>query len=289
MNAKTNKTWWVTILLIMGTVTLTSCGEQEQAQTGALPTIVSAPYNPPTQAQAKAAYMKGFTLRYDVPVLEYPEEIKARAKAARLQKLKGNKKLLKLNMAVVKKTLNSGLVAKMRGEDKTIAEQLLKHMDNDDLDAVLDLGAQNDRMLDLMTMMAASERKSSKPVFTAQDYDNLVGSYKTRMKEFKIERCHWKPMKKLIGSGIEDMASLYGVRPPSGFDCVLEAHIKQNPRSVRPYDSTGYFIKSASGEWQYFGNYSGVGTSPRRLTLNPKILKNPEKAVKTLPFWELDI
>jgi len=282
---------YISVLLPVMLISLGACKQQEQAKTGALPTIVSAPYKAPTQSQAKAAYIRGFDLRYNVAELEYPSDIKARVKAARLKKLKGDKKLLKLNMAVVKKTLNGDILTKLRGEDKTIANQLLEHIEADDLDAVLDLGAHHDRMFDLMAMMAASDKKQGKPkiVFTAQDYDRLVNSYATRMQMFKVERCHWKPMKKLIGSGYEDMAHLHGERPASAFNCIIETHLKQNPRSTRAYDSTGYFSKSATGEWQYFGNYGGVGASPRRLKLNPKILKNPERAVRTLPFWELDI
>ena len=266
---------------------LNACNGQEQTQTGALPKIDSAPYKLPTQAQAKAAYIKGYKLRYDIPALEYPKEIKDRVRAARIQKLKKNKKLLKLNMAFVKKSLNSELIAKMRGEDKTISDQLMKHLKSDDLDAILDLGAHHERMFDLVTLFAAHEKQ--KVPLTAEDYDKHVKNYTQRMQMFKIENCRWKPMKKIIGAGYEEMASLYGERPSSGYDCVLEAHLEKNSRNLRAYDATGYFIKSAAGEWLYFGNYMGVGVRPHRLTLNPKILKNPEKAVKTLPYWEIDV
>jgi len=280
-----------TSCLALGVIGLSACGGKEQSQSGALPAITSAPYAAPGNLAAKKAYMVGFKQRYDIPVLEYPPEIKARAKAARLEKLKKNKKLLKLNMAVVKKTLTSEYVGKLTGHKKSMADELLGHMDKKDLDTLFDATKRNDQMWDLMATMAIADKKHGpqKPALTAHDYDKAVKAYDRRVKAFRIEKCRWTEMQKLIGSGYEKMAKIYGERPSHGYRCVTEAHITQNSRYDRPYDGTGFFIKSSAGEWQYFGKYTGVGVRPRRLELNAKIMKNPEKAIKRLPFWDLDI
>jgi len=84
---------------------------------------------------------------------------------------------------------------------------------------------------------------------------------------------------------------IYGIQPEYGYHCEMELVVssKTSRKYDRPIDDTAYFIKSDEGQWLYYGIFRSVGVRPRRMELHPLIMKSPERAVRTLPFWEMDI
>ncbi len=280
------------LILCLAAISLTACNIDEMSKPKKKTELVLPTYMPPNHMVAKKAYIEGFKLRYDIPELDYPDDIKQRVRFARIEILRRNEKYLKMNMGLVRAGLNSEYIATLRGQDKTIAEQILDDIDKKDFDAILDASVHNDRMWKMMTAVATTKKNKGKPrpPFTARDYDKAVRIYPSRIKSLKISECNWEHMIEYIGSGYDEMGVVHDERPPSAYKCDIETHIKSNARYNRPFDTKGYFFKSEkTGKWLYYGKFPSVRAKPRRLSLNPKILKNPEKAIRKLPFWEVDI
>jgi len=93
-----------------------------QEKSGLLPPITTPPYVAPTDLEAKKAYLYGFEGRYNRPEIDYPAEIKARVAAARLKKLKRSEKLMRANIRLARKAVNSGKLGELTGPDKEYAD-----------------------------------------------------------------------------------------------------------------------------------------------------------------------
>ena len=64
---------------------LVACGNEPK--TGIMPGIATGGYSAPTNADVSASYMGGFMARYDIPELDYPEDVKQSMKQTRLKRL----------------------------------------------------------------------------------------------------------------------------------------------------------------------------------------------------------
>ena len=282
---KSNSALALMIAVCSASVTLAGCGKSEpEVKTGAIPQITTGPDTPPSSLQAKKAYLAGFKARYDIPVLEYPPEIKARVEAARLKKLRSSEKLMKLNMAVVSKAMKTKTVQRQIGNDAAMNAQLAKMLDSKSPQNVM---AMSDQLLKYsMTMSTASKSKVALDGPAAQaEYDRVVKYYPGRVTGFKVDNCIWREMSENYRKGV--MTKVHKLSPTHAYNCGITVNVRSKTGAIRPRDYHAYFVKpNATADWLYFGGYMNVGAEPRRFELNPAILKNPEKAVRSMSIWD---
>jgi len=274
---------------MLSVLALSACSGKEAPKSGALPTIATAEYQPPTAQESTEAYLKGFEARYDIPYLDYPADIKARMKAARIEKLRNDKNLFELNVKLVKTAISSDELGKLTGRDGAIIKDLKNDLNTNDIETLM---RGSHEKIELMAKIATQQKKKQK--LSLQDrkdrYDSTVKAYPRRVISYSTDRCKWEPLKDLIYSGYKEMSRIHGEWPEKGFYCHTTLEVKTHGKYTREIDDYGFFAKSEkTGEWLYYGTYINVGVSPRRQQLNAEILENPERALKRLPFWEIDV
>jgi len=106
-------------------VGLAACSEPAP-KTGAMPGVATGGYDAPSNAEAAAAYMAGFQARYDIPELDYPEDIKLRIRQAK-------QKRFARDMAVAEKRqkIMSRLALTVLAQKDPEAKELLEKLKND--------------------------------------------------------------------------------------------------------------------------------------------------------------
>ena len=101
---------------------LAACGEPAP-KSGVMPGIAGGPYEAPKNAEAAAAYMAGFHARYDIPELDYPQDIKDRIRAAR------NKRFIRdMEVAEKRQVLMSKLALTVLAQKDPEAKEVLKKL-----------------------------------------------------------------------------------------------------------------------------------------------------------------
>ena len=250
-------------------VGLAACSEPAP-KTGAMPGVATGGYDAPSNAEAAAAYMAGFQARYDIPELDYPEDIKLRIRQAK-------QKRFARDMAVAEKRqkIMSRLALTVLAQKDPEAKELLEKLKNDskakpDTKDVTQIFAMFDR---------APQRVSLSKSERDRIYQNTIRDYKSDFRSLKIETCRWTEMTRLIGSGHEQMARIHGTHPTHGFKCAVDMKTEKNKGYPRIRHFNGFWVKMPSGEWAYYGKFRGVEITPRLQGLNQNLLKDPEGTI----------
>lgn len=256
-------------LPIILVIVLSACGETAP-KTGAMPGIANGGYDAPSNAEAAAAYMAGFQARYDIPELEYPEDIKARVRAARQAKMQTDMQVMEKRQEIIA-TLALTVLAQKDPE----AKKLLKDL-KDNPKAQPDTGS-----MDQMFAMIESQPKRHRLSETERQtiYHQAVRDYKSDFKSLTVNTCRWTEMKRLIGSRHEEMAFIHGSHPTHGYMCAVDLQIEKRKGYPRTSSFNDFWVKTHSGEWNYYGKYRNVGIGPRLQKLNPDILRDPEGTI----------
>lgn len=263
-------------LISVFAITIGSCAEPEP-KTGTMPGIATGGYEAPTNGEASAAFMAAFQARYDIPELNYPDDIKARIQAARLKKLKRDMRVAAKRQEIVSKLV---LTAMARKDPE--AKRLLQDI-KDNPEASEDASS----MDWINAFMDAQPKKASlSPSERNAVYQSTIHTYKKAFRNLEIESCRWTEMTRLIGSGHEAMAKIHGEHPTHGYRCVGEMKTEQRKGYPRFRDFHGFWIKSETGDWRYYGQFRGVGVAARRQSLDPELLKNPEKVIARESSWD---
>ena len=201
------------ILILLPALSLAACGGDSEPKSGALPGPTTASYDAPTNYEASASYKRGFTDRFDIPELDYPQDIKDRIRAARLEKFERRMRSAKKRQEIITKLALTAVAVK-----DPDARQLLKDL-KDNPKKIPD--AQS--MSQLFALAGSqSNRKKLTKAERQKKYGDAVKLSKSQFKRLTVESCRWTEMKRLIGSGHEQMAFIYGVHPTHGYKCEVE-------------------------------------------------------------------
>lgn len=241
-------------------------------KTGVMPGIANGGYDAPTNAEAAAAYMAGFQARYDIPELEYPEEIKARVRAAREIKFQTEMRVMEKRQKIMA-TLALTVLAQTDPE----AKKLLKEL-NDNPNKSPD----SDSMDKIFTMVDAPPKRQRQRLSTTERqtiYHTAVRQYKSDFRSLTIESCRWTEMKRLIGSRHEEMALIHGTHPTHGYKCAVDLKYEKRKGYPRVTSFNDFWVKSPSGDWRYYGRYRKVDVQPRLQRLNPDLMRDPEGTI----------
>lgn len=254
-----------TLLLGVG---LIACSEPAP-KTGAMPGVATGGYDAPSNAEAAAAYMKGFQDRYDIPELDYPQDIKDRIQKARINQFSRHMHNGQKRQKIM---AHLGLIVTKDPETK----KLLEGMKNV---PTVKLGEN-----ELARLFALAESQSNIQGNSNSErkkiYEKAVTDYKSHFKNLKIETCRWTEMRRLIGSGHEEMALIHGHHPTHGFLCAVNLILEKRKGYPRTIILDGFWVKSQSGDWEYYGKFRGVGLKPRLQQLDPALLRDPERTIK---------
>ena len=253
------------LLICLG---VSACSEPAP-KTGAMPGVATGGYDAPSNAEAAAAYMKGFHERFDLPELDYPQDIKNRIKKARIDQFARHMRNGQKRQKVM---AHLGLLATKDPETKKLLEVIKNtpkvKLDNDELTRLFALAeSQSDKH-----KISESERKKT--------YETAVKDYKRQFNNLNIETCRWTEMKRLIGSGHEEMAFIHGHHPTHGFLCSVELILEKRKGYPRVTSFNDFWVKSQSGDWDYYGKFRGVEVRPRLQQLNSALLRDPEGTIK---------
>ena len=254
-----------TLLICLG---VAACSEPAP-KTGALPGVATGGYDAPSNAEAAAAYMGGFHERYDIPKLDYPQEIKDRIRKARFEQFE------RFMRKGQNRTEMMAKLALMVSNDPE-AKELYKEM-NKAPKAELD-AEEMTRLFALANSHSNKDRISKSQ--RNKIYKTAVKEYKRHFINLKVESCRWTKMRRLIGSGHEEMAFIHGHHPTHGFYCSADLTLEKNKGYPRTSNFNGFWVKSQSGDWEYFGKFYRVEIRPRRQQLNPALLRDPEGTLK---------
>lgn len=257
------------VVTLIFAIVLAACTEPAP-KSGIMPGVATGGYEPPTNAEASAAFMAGFQARYDIPELDYPEDIKRRIKAARLAKLQKDMKTAAKRQEIISKL---ALTAMARKDPE--AKKLLEDIKNNPK-ASEDTASMNwlNAFVDGQPQPAQLSKEERQSV-----YQSAVRDYKNAFRVLEIENCRWTEMTRLIGSGHEAMAFIHGDHPTHGFECVGEMKTERRRGYPRYTSFRDFWVKSPKGDWRYYGQFRGVGVKARRQSLNPALLTNPEKTI----------
>lgn len=261
------------IILILG---LNACSEATP-KTGAMPGIATAGYDAPTNAEASAAYMGAFQARYNIPELDYPEDIKIRIKKARLKQLQRDMRVVEKRQKVMA-TLTLQVLAMNDTNAKKALDDIKKNPSS----------AQKDTAIDWMTSIMDNQQEQLRLPKAQREiiYKKTITDYAQNFRALEIETCRWTKMRRLIGSGHEAMAYTYGDHPTHGYECSGDMKTERNKGYPRKRSFRDFWVKSPSGEWLYYGQFRGVGIAPRKQQLNPELLKNPEAYIARKNSWD---
>jgi len=253
------------LLICLG---VSACSEPAP-KTGAMPGVATGGYDAPSNAEATAAYMAGFHQRFDIPALDYPQEIKDRMKKARIEQFGRH---MRNGQRRTKLMARLGLMASKDPEVKKLLKEI-KNAPKAELD--------HDSMTRLFEL-ADSKAKKNKMSESQRNkvYETAMTEYKRHFNSLKIETCRWTEMQRLIGSGHEEMAFIHGHHPTHGFLCAVELTLEKRKGYPRTTSFNDFWVKSQSGDWEYYGKFRGVGVKPRLQQLNPALMRDPEGVIK---------
>lgn len=256
---------------------LTACSDPT-TKTGLMPGVATGGYDAPTNSEASAAFMAAFQARYDIPELDYPEDIKLRIRKARMDRLQRDMRVAEKRQKIMAK-----LALTVMAKDDPEAKRLLKKI-KDDPNA-----ADNSTSINWMTSMMEDQPKRARASKAERQkiYQLALRDYKKSFRNLQIEECRWTEMKRLIGSGHEAMAYIYGAHPTHGFKCSGEMKTERRKGYPRYQIFSDYWVKSPSGQWLYYGQFQDVGISPRKQFLDPNLLKNPEQTIARQSSWDM--
>lgn len=263
----------VTFLLALG---LSACSEPAP-KFGAMPGIATGGYEAPSNAEASAAYMAGFQARYDIPELDYPDDIKQRIITARLARLQKDMRVAEKRQKIMSK-LALTVMARKDPEAKRLLEDIKNNSKASDDEASINWVASVMDIQPQRTALSKSERQHR--------YSSAIRDYRKAFRNLEIENCRWTEMKRLIGSGHEAMAFIHGEHPTHGFQCVGEMKTERNKGYPRLTSFRSFWVKTSSGDWRYYGTFPGVGIAPRRQSLDPAVLSDPEKTILKQSSWD---
>jgi len=275
-----------TILSCTTASILAACGAGDQSQTGAIPLLVEPPYPEPSNIDVKRAYISGFKSRYDIPLLEYPQEIQDRLQAERVKRLGADKQLFELNVKVVSAALESKSVGRLTGNDKSLAKTFLQEYESGNIEELM---RGSTEMMEFMTKTTKIARGQDAKSVAAhkRKYRKLVRLYPGRVTRVTAEDCKWREVRHLIGGGVDQMEIAHGEKHRQAYDCPITITLKSSNGYKREWDGSGYFIKSTETEgWLYYGTFLDVGVKPHRQMLNPEVLKNPERALRQMSVFD---
>jgi len=262
-------------ILLFGFATV-ACSNPEP-KSGLMPGTVTGGYEAPTNAEASATFMAAFQARYDIPALDYPNDIKKRIKKARLEKLQKDMKVAAKRQEFISK-LALRVLAQKDPEAKKLLEEIQDNPRAFEQEASLDwIGPYLD---------AGPKRDSLSTTERNSIYQSAIREYKRNFRVLNIESCRWTEMTRLIGTGHEAMARIYGNHPTHGFECIGDMKIEKRKGYPRNVNFRGFLIKSPSGDWRYYGKFPGVGISARRQYLDSNLMQNPEQTIARQDIWD---
>lgn len=264
------------LLGIFLAIGLTACSEPAQ-KTGLMPGLTTGGYEAPSNAEASAAYMAAFQARYDIPELEYPEDIQLRIRKARLANLQRDMRVAEKRQKIIAKLALTVMATK----DKE-AKALLKDLKNDPK------ASENPASMNWISSMMNAQPKPNQMSKSERQkqYKAALRSYKKTFRNLEIETCRWTEMKRLIGSGHEAMAHIYGDHPTHGYKCTGDMKTERRKGYPRHTSFNDFWVKSPAGGWRYYGQFRGVGIRPRKQYLDPNLLKNPEATIARQNSWD---
>jgi len=248
---------------------LTACSESTP-KTGVMPGIATGGYDAPTNGEAAAAYMAGFQARYDIPELDYPEDIKVRIQNARQKRFARD-----MNIAETRQKMMAKLALTVMAQKDPEAKDLLKKLK--------DNPKTTPKASDISQLIAMMDRGPKRQTLTKSErekiYKGALRDYKYSFRSLKIESCRWTEMTRLIGSGHEQMAFIHGTHPTQGYKCEVEMKTEVHKGYPRLTHFQAFWVKAKNGNWTYYGKFRGVGISPRQLRLDQNLLKDPEGTI----------
>ena len=249
---------------------LAACGEPAQ-KSGVMPGIAGGPYEAPKNAEAAASYMAGFHARYDIPELDYPQDIKDRIRAAR------NKRFIRdMEVAEKRQKIMSKLALTVLAQKDHEAKEVLKKLKENP--------KAKPGPSDINQLLGMIQSESSSERFTKSEREKIYGTaikeYKSAFRSLKIESCRWTEMTRLIGSRHEEMAFIHGSHPTHGYRCEVELKTEKRKGYPRLRHFHGFWIKAADGNWDYYGRFHGVDISPRTQELDQRLLDDPEGTIR---------
>ena len=232
-----------------------------------MPGIAKGPYDAPNNAEAAAAYMAGFQARYDIPELDYPQDVKDRIRTARLKRFDRD-----MRVAEKRTELMAKLALTVLAQKDPEARELLENLkDNPKTKPKPD-------QLNQLLLMAESRpiRERLSKSEREKIYRGAIQDYKSEFRRLTIETCRWTEMTRLIGTRHEEMAFIHGSHPTHGYRCEVELKTEQRKGYPRLRHFHDFWVKAADGNWDYYGRFRGVGISPRIQQLDQRLLKDPE-------------
>ncbi|MEP3653705.1 MAG: hypothetical protein ABJO36_02315 [Litorimonas sp.] len=264
------------VILTLG-IGVAACSDPAP-KTGVMPGIATGGYDVPSNAEASAAFMAAFQARYDIPELDYPEDIKLRIRQARADRLQRDMRVMEKRQKIMAK-LALTVLAKKDPE----AKKLLEDIKNDPK------ASENPASMEWMAslMEAQPKRYQMSESQRQKIYQSAVTDYKTSFRNLEIETCRWTEMKRLIGSGHEEMAYIHGDHPTHGFKCSGEMRTERRKGYPRLTSFSDFWVKSSSGDWLYYGQFRNVGIAPRNQYLNQNLLNNPEETIARQNSWDM--
>lgn len=265
------------LVILALAIGLSACSEPAP-KTGLMPGIVTGGYDAPTNAEASAAFMWAFQARYDIPELDYPEDIKLRIRQARTDRLQRDMRVAEKRQKIMAKLALTILATK-----DSEAKELLEQIKNDPK------ASENPASINWMTTFM-NDQPQRAPLSKSERqhvYQSATKEYKKSFRNLQIENCRWTELKRLIGSGHEAMAVIHGNHPTHGFECSGEMKIEERKGYPRYRSFRDFWVKSASGEWLYYGQFRGVGVASRKQFLDPNLLKNPEATIARQNSWDM--
>ena len=255
---------------------LGSCG-QNAPKTGAMPGVATGGYDAPSNAEAAAAYMGGFQARYDIPELDYPQEIKDRMRAARRQRLEHDMRIHE-NRQKLMSVMALTVLAKKDPEAKRLLQEL---KDNPEV---------KPSKTALNSLFAISENQPKRNPLTKGErndiYYGAIRRYKKNFRSLKIGTCRWTEMQRLIGSGHEQMAFIHSTHPTHGYRCEVELKVEARKGYPRLSNFSAFWVQTKAGDWTYYGKFYQVGVRPRTQALDTNLLNNPEATIMRQNSWD---
>jgi hypothetical protein len=255
-----------TIFFCLG---LAACGGESAEKSGVMPGIATGGYNAPTQNEATASYLLGFERRYNIPELDYPEDIKARIRKARIERFERDMRIGRKRSKMIARL---ALMALNDPEAIALLEEIKNAPDDEE---------ENIRLM--MRLFTLTSDQNQRPALSASQrariYDKAIKTYKRQFRDLNVSACRWTEMQRLIGSGHDAMAFIHGQHPAQGYRCEVDLTLEKNRGYPRVTSFTGFWVKDQSGEWDYYGNFESVGLKPRRQQLDPDMLRDPEGTI----------
>jgi len=257
-------------------IALVACSDPAP-KTGSMPGITTGEYDAPKNAEAAAAYMSGFHARYDIPELDYPEEIKIRIRKAQHARFTRDMENGRRRSELMAK-LALTVMAQKDPEAKEVLEKLKRNP------------KAKPSPSDISQLIEMAEYEAPREVLSKSErgkiYKDTLRDYKSNFRSLKVEACRWTKLKRLIGTGHEQMAFIHGSHPTHGYRCDVSLKTEERKGYPRARDFSAFWVKMPSGDWAYYGKFYGVGISPRTQRLDQNLLKDPEGTIMRQSTWD---